>query len=134
MPRVIQPGGGGGKMRVRYMVPHAGSVASLPPRSESSRRVRRCVPPRQNCVLASPILSRLPPHVRAQRCPVPPHVRAQRCPLPQSLPSRLQTWCAVVNEVVLRSCAGYFLFHVNKVHRCAHTGAMMAYWVLPESS
>jgi len=29
------------------------------------------------------------------------------------------TRCAVVFTVVLRSCAGYFLFHVNKVHRCA---------------
>jgi hypothetical protein len=28
-----------------------------------------------------------------------------------------RTWCAVVFAVVLRSCAGYFLFHVNKVHR-----------------
>jgi hypothetical protein len=27
---------------------------------------------------------------------------------------------SVVFEVVLRSCAGYFLFHVNKVHRCAY--------------
>ena len=26
----------------------------------------------------------------------------------------------VLAEVVLRSCAGYFLFHVNKVHRCAY--------------
>ena len=31
-----------------------------------------------------------------------------------------RTWCAVVFAVVLRSCAGYFLFHVNKVHRCAY--------------
>ena len=30
--------------------------------------------------------------------------------------------------VVLRSCAGYFLFHVT------HTGAMTAYWGLPERS
>jgi len=30
------------------------------------------------------------------------------------------TWCAVVFAVVSRSCAGYFLFHVNKVHRCAN--------------
>ncbi len=28
-----------------------------------------------------------------------------------------RTWCAVVLAVVLRSCAGYFLFHVNKVHQ-----------------
>jgi hypothetical protein len=30
------------------------------------------------------------------------------------------SWCAVVFEVVLRSCAGYFLFHVSKVkvHQC----------------
>jgi hypothetical protein len=27
---------------------------------------------------------------------------------------------SVVFEAVLRSCAGYFLFHVNKVHRCAY--------------
>ena len=27
------------------------------------------------------------------------------------------SWCTVVFAVVLRSCAGYFLFHVNKVHR-----------------
>ena len=30
------------------------------------------------------------------------------------------TWCAVVFAVVSRSCAGYFLFHVNKEHRCAY--------------
>ncbi len=27
---------------------------------------------------------------------------------------------AVVFAVELRSCAGYFLFHVNKVHLCAY--------------
>ena len=35
------------------------------------------------------------------------------------------TWCAVVFAVVSRSCAGYFLFHVNKVHRCAY---LYAHW------
>jgi hypothetical protein len=28
-----------------------------------------------------------------------------------------RTWCTVVFAVVLRSCAGNFLFHVNKVLR-----------------
>jgi hypothetical protein len=29
------------------------------------------------------------------------------------------SWCAVVHAVVLRSCVGYFLFHVNKLHQLA---------------
>jgi hypothetical protein len=48
-----------------------------------------------------------------------------------------RTWCAVVFGVVLRSCAGYFLFHVNKgtdVRNVTNTSAMAAYWVSPESS
>ena len=30
-----------------------------------------------------------------------------------------RTWCAVQFAAVLKSCASYFLFHVNKVHQCA---------------
>ena len=37
--------------RCACAIPHAGSVASLPPQSICRRRVWRCVPPRQNCVL-----------------------------------------------------------------------------------
>jgi hypothetical protein len=184
MPRVLQPGGGGGKMRVRYTARRKRGLVATSQRmiaegmtlraaAEELRvsvanlskwalqgmgevdRLDKILRSKKKAALTGPssqlkaIEDGLLRYIFEQReqgvevstftvvlrvSRLPPHVRAQRCMLPKSLPSRprtphtsrrhcrcrRQTWCADVFEVVSKSCAGYVLFHVNKVHRCAY--------------
>ena len=133
MPRIIQPGGGSGKMRVRYtarrkrglvaasnrmitegMTLHAKaeelrvSASNLSKLASQGMGKIDCLDNILRSKKRARCTGSLPPR------PQTPHTSRRPCRC------RRQTWCTVVFEVVSRSCAGYFLFHVNKVHRCAY--------------
>ncbi len=75
MPRVIQPGDGSGKMRVRYTTGRKRGLVAISMRMQAEGMT--LVPPRQNCVLPPPAEKLIQHPLRKTKPPrLPPAIRA----------------------------------------------------------